>query len=97
MRLRRTPKHENSLKGDRKGRPYNIGYLFVGADLCVCPPHVPVRFQTQSNLTGRVMLRAVKSAGLRPKTGLKPSGNGFLLCMVSTTESQHHNKLNPRP
>ena len=37
---------------------------------------VPVRFQTQSNLTGIVMLRAVKSAGLRPKTGLKPSGNG---------------------
>ncbi|MBL7191149.1 hypothetical protein ISS30_05595 [bacterium] len=39
------------------------------------------------------MLRAVKSAGLRPKTGLKPSGNGFLLCMVSTTESRHHIEL----
>ncbi|MBL7191807.1 hypothetical protein ISS30_08925 [bacterium] len=41
------------------------------------------------------MLRAVKSAGLRPKTGLKPSGNGFLLCMVSTAESRHYNELNP--
>ncbi|MBL7191498.1 hypothetical protein ISS30_07360 [bacterium] len=41
------------------------------------------------------MLKAVKSAGLRPKTGLKPSGNGFLLCMVSTAESRHHNELNP--
>ena len=97
MRRRSTPKHENIFQGEHMGSPLQFLFLFVGADLCVCPSHVPVRFQTQSNLTGIVMLKAVKSAGLRPKTGLKPSGNGFLLCVVSTAESRHHNELNPKP
>ena len=33
MRRRRATKHENSLMGDRKGRPYTPCLLFVGADL----------------------------------------------------------------
>ena len=34
MRRRRAAKHENTLKGDRKGRPYIPGYMW-----CHASPH----------------------------------------------------------